>query len=69
MNVNQVVSIAVKFLLAVSGFLVSVNMLSAEQLAQVNEWLGGIQGAVATIVSAAIGIYSLVRSLKTHKEG
>ena len=68
MNVGQIVSIAVKGLLAVSGVLVALKIMTPDQVAELQAALGGLEGAIATLVSAGVAIYSVIRSVRTHKE-
>ena len=67
MNYQQIISIVIKLLLSVSGILVAMNILSPEQVASLQGALDGLSGSLAMVISAVVTIYSIVRSLKTHK--
>jgi hypothetical protein len=68
MNHAQIVSIVIKALLSVSGILVALNILSPEQVASLQSALDGLSGAITTVIAAAVTIYSIIRSIKTHKK-
>jgi hypothetical protein len=67
MNHAQIVSIIIKALLSVSGILVALNILTPDQVASLQNALDGLSGAVTTVIAAAVTIYSIIRSIKTHK--
>jgi hypothetical protein len=67
MNYQQVISLVIKLLLSISGILVALNILTPEQVASLQSALDGLSGAITTVISAVIVIYSIVRSLKTHR--
>ena len=68
MNYQQIISIVIKLLLSISGILVAMNILTPEQVASLQAALDGLSGSLAMVISAVVTIYSIVRSIKTHKE-
>lgn len=67
MNYQQIISIAIKALLSISGILVALNILTPEQVASLQAALDGLSGALATVIAAVVTIYSIIRSIKSHK--
>ena len=67
MNYQQIISIAIKALLSISGILVALNILTPEQVASLQAALDGLSGSLATVVAAIVTIYSIIRSIKSHK--
>ena len=53
--------------MSISGILVAMNILTPEQVASLQAALDGLSGSLAMVISAIVTIYSIVRSLKTHK--
>jgi hypothetical protein len=68
MNHAQIVSIVIKALLSVSGILVALNILTPDQVASLQSALDGLSGAITTVIAAVVTIYSIIRSIKTHKK-
>jgi len=68
MNHAQIVSIIIKALLSISGILVALNILTPDQVASLQSALDGLSGAITTVIAAAVTIYSIIRSIKTHKK-
>jgi hypothetical protein len=68
MNYQQIISIAIKALLAVSGILVTLNILTPEQVASLQTALDGLSGSLATVIAAVVTIVSIIRSIKSHKK-
>ena len=68
MNYQQIISIAIKALLSISGILVALNILTPEQVASLQAALDGLSGALATVIAAIVTIYSIIRSIKSHKK-
>jgi len=68
MNHAQIVSIVIKALLSVSGILVALNILTPDQVASLQNALDGLSGAITTVIAAGVTIYSIIRSIKTHKK-
>ena len=68
MNYQQVISLVIKLLLSISGILVAMNVLTPEQVASLQAALDGLSGSLAMVISAIVTIYSIIRSLKTHKK-
>ena len=67
MNYQQVISLVIKLLLSISGILVALNILTPEQVASLQAALDGLSGSLAMVISAVVTIYSIIRSIKTHK--
>lgn len=68
MNTQTIVSILLKAGLLASGALLALGMITPDQQAQLNEALNGVAGGVANLAVAALTIYQIVRSIRTHKD-